>query len=211
MICLEVMFLWKLRQSINRRPTHPTQPNPTQACLQDVTSWCIFSPYGIILIVFAHLLGRDPVVCNRLQHSKLSLLVGQCEAECITLQNRQPHGGTGASVRNMLHRWEKPLWHQIMGLNFYTLICCGKVNHRTGRCGQNTTPNTLSHWMSQKSPVETMLCPSVTASVTAGNTTYKAAALKWATRLCIWGARPQSGRFLVFCCLMTSPHILWRF
>lgn len=37
------------------------------------------------MIVFAHLLGRDPTVCNRLQHSKLLLLVGQCEAGCTTL------------------------------------------------------------------------------------------------------------------------------
>lgn len=161
---------------------HKSYTSSPQACLQDVTSWYIISPYGKILIVFAHLLGQDPTVCNRLQHSKLLLLVGQCETECTTLQNREPHDGTGASMGNMLHWSEKPLWHQIMRLNFYTLICCGKVNRRTGRCGQNTTPNTLSQWMSQKSPVETMLCPNVAASVTAWNITCTASALKRATR-----------------------------
>lgn len=165
MICLEVMFLWKLRQSIN--PTLSPPKHVYKMPPYDVS----YSPYGKISIVLAHLLGRDPTVWNRLQHSKLLLLVGRRETACITLQIRRPHGGTGASMGNMLYRWEKPLWHQIMGFNFYTFICCGKVNHRTGRCGQNTTLNTLSHWMSQKSLVKTMLCPSIMESMMAWSMT----------------------------------------
>lgn len=161
--------------------------------------WCIISLYGKILIVFAHLLGRDPTVCNRLQRSKLLLLAGQNE----TMQNRQPHGGSGALMGNMLHRWEKPLWHQIMSLNFYTLICCGKVNHRTGRCGQNSAANTLSHWMSQRSFLsEPGFVHALSMSATAWNITYTASAPKW---VCVYKFHMvNSKKNIIFCLLL--PH-----